>query len=156
MPKGITEGNLNKYPQELRDFVIDMAIQGVPDSTIIFEVEKQFGVKIKCFHINQWFRHSICDLIPTGDRDFIKNMNDSKDLASHIAYIVHNAKVGDTISYKTTEPVNARGINISVIREATVIKLYSNYILTDKGCIQLSDIKGVKHEQETQKQASCI
>lgn len=101
-----------------------------------------------------WFHSKRSDFL-TVRREPKNNMLDIERYKRKVDAIKRTAKAGSLLAYK--DEVVDNGTVKYLERTAIIIGVYKNFILTEAGCVQFNDIKGViKVGQEEQRQKTSI
>ena len=138
MPKPI-------YPQEIKDFVVNLAEDGYEDNYIINATNIKFGITIRSNLINSWFmtnRVFTSRSERADDKAYSVKCRDYSNFKAKVEQIRKQAKQGLVLIYFGYMP-GTNNKPIKKLKKSVIKGVYNNYILTEDGAIQFCDIKGV-------------
>ncbi len=144
----------SKYPKELVDYTISLLEEGHTEGEAQGIIKNERNMCISKTVMLAWFHSKRSDFL-TVRREPKNNMLDIERYKRKVDAIKRTAKAGSLLAYK--DEVVDNGTVKYLERTAIIIGVYKNFILTEAGCVQFNDIKGViKVGQEEQRQKTSI
>lgn len=130
-----------KYSQEIVDLAVELVEVGHSNIYIRSLLNEEFGIKISNVMLDKWFRRKRESFFKP-DYKFQTNYEDAMKFKEKVESLRQQVKAGLILIYLGEVPGSN---NKPLIREKhSVIRgVYKNFVLTEDGAIQFSDIKGV-------------
>lgn len=136
------------HSDEVRTYVVHRRLEGAQHNEIIGEVKAKFNEVVSDSWIYAAFREAghTRKQAQATTKTSDSAIHDYAKLRQRIAHL-KTAKQGDIVSCVEYVFIHG-GKPVPRIIEATVIRCYKTYIHTDKGCVQYTDIRGLKRSGE--------
>ena len=128
------------YTQEVINYALEMIERGCEIGYIKSLLAEKFKVNANEATIECWFRRTRKEFMPVGVSSEI--IDDAVKLNARIEKFKEQAKPGLMLIYVGEVPDTKNRPRMKEKR-SIIKKVYRHFILTEDGCVQFSDVKGV-------------